>query len=112
MGDGAVEAMVALELPADLLVRAESGVALFAARCASCHGENGAGTSGVGPPLIHRIYEPSYHGDEAIQRAVAHGVPAHHWSFGDMPPVEGMTRGDVAMVVACIREVRRANGIR
>ena len=29
-----------------------------------------------------------------------------------MPPVEGMTRGNVAMVVAYIREVQRANGIR
>jgi hypothetical protein len=29
-----------------------------------------------------------------------------------MPPVEGLTRGDVAMVVAYIREIQRANGIK
>ena len=28
-----------------------------------------------------------------------------------MPPVKGLTRGDVAMIVAYIREVQRANGI-
>jgi hypothetical protein len=28
-----------------------------------------------------------------------------------MPPVAGLTRGDVAMVIAYIRQVQRANGI-
>jgi hypothetical protein len=28
-----------------------------------------------------------------------------------MPPVAGLTRGDVTMIVAYIREVQRANGI-
>jgi hypothetical protein len=28
-----------------------------------------------------------------------------------MPPVEGLTRGDVAMVIDYIREIQRANGI-
>ena len=48
----------------------------------------------------------------AVQRAVARGVRAHHWRFGDMPRVEGLTRGDVAAIVAYVRELQRANGIR
>jgi len=39
------------------------------------------------------------------------GVRGHHWPFGDMPPVEGVTRGDVTMIIAYIRELQRANGI-
>jgi len=44
-----------------------------------------------------------------------HGLaPAgvRHWRFGDMPPVEGLSRRDVAAIVAYVRELQRANGIR
>ncbi|KKK93735.1 hypothetical protein LCGC14_2689930, partial [marine sediment metagenome] len=30
---------------------------------------------------------------------------------GNMPPVEGVTPGEVKMVVAYVRELQRANGI-
>ena len=83
----------------------------FAENCAACHGQNAAGQEGAGPPLVHIIYEPGHHGDESFQRAVAFGVRAHHWRFGDMPPVEGLTRSDVAGIIAYIRELQRANGI-
>ena len=83
----------------------------FEAKCAACHGLNAAGQDGVAPPLVHIIYEPSHHGDEAFQRAAAMGVRGHHWPFGDMPAVEGVTRGDVTMIIAYIRELQRANGI-
>ncbi|WIY24079.1 c-type cytochrome [Parasedimentitalea psychrophila] len=87
------------------------GKAIFDKACASCHGENAAGTNGLAPPLVHKIYEPSHHADEAFQRAAKLGVKSHHWPFGDMPPVQGLTRGDVTMVVAYIRTLQRANGI-
>ncbi|MFT6451992.1 MAG: hypothetical protein ACJA06_001479 [Halocynthiibacter sp.] len=61
--------------------------------------------------MVHKIYEPNHHGDEAFQRAAAAGVRSHHWGFGNMPPVEGLTRGDVTMIVAYIRELQRSNGI-
>ena len=48
---------------------------------------------------------------EDLRRAAALGVRGHHWRFGDMPPVEGLTRTDVAMIVAYVRELQRANGI-
>jgi hypothetical protein len=72
---------------------------------------NAAGQDGVAPPLVHIIYEPSHHGDESFQRAVAMGVRGHHWPFGDMPPVGGITRADVKMITFYIRELQLANGI-
>lgn len=103
-------AMVDVQLP-QLEGNALVGQRIFESACAACHGTNAAGTEGVAPPLIHKIYEPSHHGDEAFQRAAALGVRSHHWQFGDMPPVEGLTRGDVTMIVTYVRELQRANGI-
>ena len=88
----------------------ERGQALFAANCAACHGTVGQGTT-TGPPLVHEIYEPGHHSDEAFQVAVARGSPAHHWDFGDMPPVGGLDRDDVADITAYVRELQREAGI-
>ncbi|WP_375266057.1 c-type cytochrome [Planktotalea sp.] len=98
-------------LPEVLSENALIGKRAFEASCASCHGTNAAGQEGVAPPLIHKIYEPSHHGDESFQRASALGVRAHHWRFGDMPAVEGITRGEVTFIITYIRELQRANGI-
>ena len=98
-------------LPKKLSQNAQSGKRGFEAKCAACHGVNAAGQDGVAPPLVHKIYEPSHHGDESFQRAVSMGVQAHHWRFGNMPPVEGLTRGDVKMIISYIRELQRSNGI-
>ena len=104
--------MVSVTVPETLSARARLGLKTYEASCAACHGRNAAGQDGVAPPLVHVIDEPGHHGDESFQRAVARGVRAHHWRFGDMPPVEGLTRRDVAAVVAYVRELQRANGIR
>ena len=98
-------------LPETLSQNAQIGKLGFAAKCAACHGVNAAGQDGVAPPLVHIIYEPNHHGDEAFQRAVAVGVQGHHWPFGNMPPVAGINRADVTMIIAYIRELQRANGI-
>tara|TARA_R110000868_G_scaffold399591_1_gene673456 strand:- start:8019 stop:8459 length:441 start_codon:yes stop_codon:yes gene_type:complete len=108
--DGA--AMVAVTLPDTLSPEGMMGKRAFDAVCADCHGENAAGKMGFAPPLIHKIYEPSHHGDMAFQMAAANGVRAHHWNFGDMPPQPGLTRADVTSIIAYIREVQRANGIK
>lgn len=102
--------IVAIQMP-QIDGNAAIGQRIFENACAACHGTNAVGVEGAGPPLIHVIYEPSHHADESFQRAVAVGVRSHHWRFGDMPPVEGLTRGDVAMVISYIREIQRANGI-
>ena len=103
--------MVDVILPETLSANAEIGKLAYDAKCAVCHGANAAGQDGVAPPLVHKIYEPSHHGDAAFLLAAKNGVRAHHWRFGNMPPVEGVTDGDVKMIVAYIRELQRANGI-
>ena len=104
-------ALVAVELPSTLSLDAQRGKAVYEVNCAACHGPNGAGRAEQGPPLVHVIYESSHHGDEAFQRAVAEGVRGHHWPFGNMPPIKGLSRADVSLIIAYIRELQRANGI-
>ncbi|AJE47595.1 c-type cytochrome [Celeribacter indicus] len=104
-------ALAAVTLPDMLSPEAQIGKRAFDGICAACHGENAAGAAGYGPPLVHRIYEPSHHGDMAFLMAVERGVQSHHWPFGDMPPQEGLTRGDVKAIVAYVRSLQRANGI-
>ena len=87
------------------------GEAAFNDNCAACHGENAAGRDGKGPPLVHIIYEPNHHADGAFFFAAANGVRAHHWPFGNMPPVEGVSEEEVRDIVAYVRTLQRANGI-
>lgn len=88
----------------------QSGEAKFNANCAACHGQQAAGTD-HGPPLVHKIYEPNHHGDPAFQRAAANGVKAHHWEFGNMPKIEGVTPDDVDQIVKYVRWLQRQAGI-
>jgi len=87
------------------------GKTMYETHCASCHGSDMMGTN-VGPPFLHKIYEPSHHGDAAFQLAVASGVRAHHWEFGDMAPIPGITPDDVAHITAYIRVLQRRAGIK
>lgn len=87
------------------------GKALYEKNCASCHGPDLKGTDKA-PPFLHKVYEPSHHGDAAFQLAVKNGVRAHHWKFGDMQPVPGLTPDDVAHTTAFIRARQRQVGIR
>ncbi|MCV2869745.1 cytochrome c [Defluviimonas sp. WL0002] len=103
-------AMVEVTVP-DLTEPEAMGATAFAAKCAECHGENAAGKDGVGPPLVHKIYEPGHHGDASIYNAVRNGVRAHHWSFGAMQPVEGLTDAEIGTIIAYIRKLQAANGI-
>lgn len=86
------------------------GDLLFADNCARCHGEKADGTD-VGPPLVHRLYEPGHHPDFSFQRAVKNGVIAHHWQFGDMAPVPGLSEEEVTQIIAYVRELQREGGI-
>ena len=87
------------------------GQRAFDAVCADCHGENAAGKMGFGPPLVHKIYEPSHHADMSFVLAVQNGVRAHHWQFGDMPAQSGLTQADVGGIITYVRELQRASGI-
>ena len=104
------QSMVVIEIP-ELSMAAQSGKQAFDKNCASCHGSNAAGQEGKAPPLIHRIYEPGHHGDMSFVLAAKNGVRAHHWPFGNMPPVEGITEAEIQNIILYVRELQRANGI-
>ncbi len=88
----------------------EAGQALFDGNCARCHGAAARGTD-VGPPLVHRIYEPNHHADISFYRAVEFGVAAHHWRFGSMQRVEGVARDDVTQIIGYLRWLQQEAGI-
>ena len=88
----------------------KNGEELFNVNCSACHGVSAVGTD-VGPPLVHQYYEPGHHSDVSIRSAVRVGVKQHHWFFGDMPPVAGVSSDDVEKIVCYIRETQRAHGI-
>jgi mono/diheme cytochrome c family protein len=93
-------------VPAEL----QAGEAKFNAHCSACHGAQAAGTQ-QGPPLVHKIYEPNHHGDAAFLRAAEFGVKAHHWEFGNMPKIEGVSSADVEQIIRYIRWLQRQAGI-
>lgn len=106
------DALVTVALPDELSDQAQMGKRAFDAVCAACHGENAAGRNGMGPPLVHKIYEPSHHADAAFLLAVRNGARAHHWRFGNMPPQRGLTGAEVKSITRYVRELQRANGIK
>jgi len=85
------------------------GEGLYAANCASCHGADLRGTD-KGPSHLSIVYEPNHHPDDAFRSAIANGVPAHHWDFGNMPPVEGLSADEVDAIIAYVREVQEREG--
>jgi mono/diheme cytochrome c family protein len=105
------EPLAAVIEPASFTDIEQLGLTAFTAKCADCHGVNGAGRAGIAPPLVHKIYEPSHHSDMAFELAARNGVRAHHWPFGNMPPVEGLTSADIGAIVAYVRAMQRENGI-
>ncbi len=86
------------------------GADLFEDNCARCHGRAAAGGPG-GPPLVHPIYHPGHHADAAFHLAVRQGVRAHHWSFGNMPAIPGLSEAEVDQIIAYVRALQVAAGI-
>ena len=75
-----------------------------------CHGQALEGTN-AGPTFLNRIYAPGHHADISFMFAIERGVRAHHWNFGNMVPVEGLSQEQVLAIIAFIREEQRAAGI-
>jgi len=86
------------------------GVKLYNQHCSICHGRSLEGSK-LGPPLLHPFYKASHHGDSAFYRAALKGVRAHHWKFGDMPPVKGMTVIKMESIIPYIRWYQKENGL-
>ncbi len=93
-------------VPAEL----QAGESKYNVHCSACHGPQAAGTQ-QSPPLVHKIYEPNHHGDAAFLRAAEFGVKAHHWEFGNMPKIEGVSPADVEQITRYIRWLQRQAGI-
>ena len=81
------------------------GEALYNTSCAECHGIGGVGTD-QGPPHLSPVYVQSHHGDDAFRGAIANGAIAHHWGFGDMAPVEGLSDADVDQIIGYVRWIQ------
>lgn len=86
------------------------GKALFDRSCMACHGPEGRGSQ-AGPGLVNEIYVPKHHADEAFLLAVQRGVRAHHWRFGDMPPVPNLSPDQVKLIIAYVRDLQKKEGL-
>lgn len=87
-----------------------AGAMLYEQSCASCHGSDLRGTD-QGPPHLSQVYAPDHHPDAAFRAAITRGSPAHHWNFGDMPPVPGLSDDDIDLIIAHIRQQQRIHGL-
>lgn len=101
-----VAAQQAPKVPANLTLNKM----LYDKFCTSCHGVDLKGTK-KGPPFIHRVYHPGHHADGAFFLAAKNGARAHHWKFGDMPPVAGTNQEIVAAIVKYVRHVQKQAGL-
>ena len=86
-----------------------AGADLYAASCAECHGSDLRGTD-RGPSHLSALYKPNHHADAAFLFAIQRGSRSHHWSFGNMPPIEGLDLADIEAIVAFVREQQRVEG--
>ena len=87
----------------------DRGAEVYTEACASCHGADLRGTD-KGPSMLSIVYEPNHHTDDSFRNAIANGAPQHHWPFGDMEPVEGLSNEDVEAVIAFVRGEQQRQG--
>jgi len=87
-----------------------TGKQLFDANCSRCHGNNGRGTD-QGPPLVDKIYRPGHHSDLTFHAAIKNGALQHHWHFGNMPAIQGVSPEDAEHIIAYVRHQQRQTGI-
>ena len=96
--------------PAQPTAVSVGGRALFIQTCSVCHGVDLQGTD-RGPPFLNPIYGPGHHSDAAFRLAVQRGVISHHWRFGNMPKIEGLTDEQVEEILKFVREQQALAGI-
>lgn len=87
----------------------KSGEQLYKQSCGSCHGNDLRGTK-RGPSQLSQVYAPDHHPDDAYRSAIANGARAHHWGFGDMRPVKGLSASQVDAIIAYIRQQQQKHG--
>jgi mono/diheme cytochrome c family protein len=87
----------------------DRGAEVYAQSCASCHGTDLRGTE-RGPSHLSIVYEPNHHTDDAFRSAIANGAAQHHWNFGPMPAIAGLSADDVESVIAYVRAQQQEQG--
>jgi len=85
------------------------GASLYSQACARCHGVDLTGTN-QGPPFLDATYTPGHHADASFLLAARGGAPSHHWNFGPMPPVPGLSDEQIEAIVDFVRTQQRAAG--
>lgn len=94
----------------DLSSAGSDGETLYQSNCASCHGSDLRGTD-QGPPHLSVVYAPDHHPDASFRAAIVNGTRAHHWEFGDMPAIEGLSDGEIDDIVSYVREQQEIHGL-
>ncbi len=87
-------------VPADPI--RDEGAAAYQTFCAECHGADLRGTE-KGPSHLSIVYEPGHHSDDAFRLAVLRGARQHHFDFGDMNAIEGITDEEVEQIIEFVR---------
>lgn len=87
-----------------------NGMKKYQEMCSVCHGDALQGTK-TGPPLLHPFYKPSHHANVTFYRAALQGVQAHHWEFGNMPPIPGATKEIMDAIVPFVRWYQKEKGL-
>lgn len=87
----------------------EAGAALYKPSCGSCNGDDLRDTD-RGPSQLSHVYAPDRHPDAAYGSAIEQGATAHHWHFGDMPPVKGISHSEVDAIIDYIRQQQQEHG--
>lgn len=98
-----------VDIPAQDPNLVSSGADIYQASCAACHGSDLRGTE-QGPSHLSAVYVPNHHSDAAFLLAVRNGSPQHHWRFGDMKPIDGLSDDDIVAITAFVRETQRVEG--
>lgn len=96
--------------PENHIADKQLGRQIYSDYCMHCHGRSATGSQ-RGPALVHKVYAPSHHADLSFYMAVKNGVKAHHWRFGNMPPVSAVSPDQTAHVIAYVRDLQRKAGI-
>ncbi|CAC9585490.1 hypothetical protein BHECKSOX_2191 [Bathymodiolus heckerae thiotrophic gill symbiont] len=82
------------------------GEAVYQSNCVGCHGGSLLGTE-KGPSLLEDVYKSSHHADLSFYYAINDGVRQHHWQFGDMPAIKGLSPEGISDITAYVRHKQK-----